>query len=70
MIFSKVIILVGIAFLCIYVLIDRIAKCIETCTQVKAYGKFLESSKKSSDNSSLKNIVNKYAEKEIEHGDQ
>lgn len=46
MIFSKVIILVGIAFLCIYILIDRIAKCIETCTQVKAYGKFLESSKK------------------------
>lgn len=68
MIFLKAIVLIGIRFMCTYVLIDRIANCVETCVQVKAYGKFLESSKKSSDNSSLKNVINKDAEKETDYG--
>lgn len=38
----KIAIIVTMIFLCIYILVDRIAQCIEYCAFAKAFAKFKE----------------------------
>ena len=69
MLFAKVMLLIVTINLCVYLLVERITKCIEKCATVKAYEKIIETNL-TLKSGSLKDFVDENADKEATNAEQ